>query len=423
MSIEMRHSFICRNKDCIAIAEGKLHYNPTYVEFTDRQDSCCSKCRWKLGWKSENQKIYLLTHPCHKGEGNQGSVYKALEVNSNSGGFDTEKIYGIKFLRQTPDKDTFDREINGLKTSRDSGARVPSYIDHYYPQQSASNENATKDAFLVMEFIEGDTLSQRITTKIKENQINDGIFFSEKQIFEYLIDLLETLHLIHKNRIIHRDIKPDNIVVRKQSEEGNFTNNRELYFVDFGICKHLSTDSDTTFTEYQPNTPVCAPPEILVRNRGVSQDIDSGIVKFTEDADLEKYAQTRDIYSLAITVCELISERVHQNIQSSKLANQRHKPHDTKWNYDMKEVRKLAPNIYCIVDKMLRYYPDERYQTAIEVLLDASTQAWYTYEQKDDFWLLQGPFLQDAHNCQIPKTKQHEIFLQTSWDKQLDRIL
>ena len=423
----MGHSFICRNKDCINCAEGKLHYKPTYVQFTDRQNSCCSSCDWKLRWESDNQKIYFLTHPCDKGEGNQGSVYKALEVNSNSKGFDTEKIYAIKFLRQTPDVDTFNREIEGLQISRNSGARVPNYIDHYHPQQRASNGNASEDAFLVMEFIEGDRLSQKILEQTQENQTagNNEIFSREKEIFGYLIDLLETLHLIHKNRIIHRDIKPDNIVVRKQTQEvRNFTNDRKLYLVDFGICKHLATDSNTEFTEYQPHTPIYAPPEILIRNRPSSQEsLDSSIIEFTKDISLENYAETRDIYSLGITICKLIYERFYKNSQTGQLAYKRHKPHDTKWNYDMKEVRKLAPNIYCIVDKMLRYYPDERYQTAIEVLLDASTQAWYTYKQKDDFWLLQGPFLQDAHNCQIPKTKQHEIFLHKSWDKQLDRIL
>jgi serine/threonine protein kinase len=307
-----------------------------------------------------------------------------------------------------------EREVDGLKKSHKSGARVPKYIDHY----PKSNDTHTPEPkfFLVQQYIEGENLSTKPGAD------------DEKQIFTYLIDLLETLHLIHKNGILHRDIKPQNIIINKQAKDRN----KCLYLVDFGACKlldyNLKSDElgglesrKQDVTRPIIRTDSYAPPEILVKVYRENQPEEYFLQDFVQNDSITKYLQARDIYSLGMTICDLIYKKMPKPIiDNDDNSDERLRiPSCKKWTDAMKEVRNLAPNIYCIVDKMLRYYPDERYQTAIEVLLDASTQAWYTYEQ-DDFWLLQGQFLLDADNCKIPKTKQHKIFLEKSWDKAYD---
>lgn len=78
------------------------------------------------------------------------------------------------------------------------------------------------DECLVQEFVEGKTLL---------DELQKQGAFSEQQIWELLIDLLPVFKFIHENDIIHRDIKPDNII-RRESDH-------KLVLIDFGIAKRL----------------------------------------------------------------------------------------------------------------------------------------------------------------------------------------
>ncbi|MGB3191116.1 MAG: protein kinase, partial [Limnoraphis sp.] len=81
-----------------------------------------------------------------------------------------------------------------------------------------------KQLFLVQEYIEGETLSQLI-----EKQ---GVW-TESQVKQLLENLLPVLKFVHEQKVIHRDIKPDNIIQRRGDEC--------FVLIDFGVAKQLST--------------------------------------------------------------------------------------------------------------------------------------------------------------------------------------
>ncbi|WP_413160908.1 protein kinase domain-containing protein [Capilliphycus salinus ALCB114379] len=81
-----------------------------------------------------------------------------------------------------------------------------------------------KQLFLVQEYIEGETLSQLIEKR--------GIW-TESQVKQLLEDLLPVLKFVHEQKVIHRDIKPDNIIQRRGDEC--------FVLIDFGVAKQLST--------------------------------------------------------------------------------------------------------------------------------------------------------------------------------------
>jgi WD40 repeat protein len=81
-----------------------------------------------------------------------------------------------------------------------------------------------KQLFLVQEYIEGETLSQLI-----ENQ---GVW-KEPQVKQLLDNLLPVLKFVHEQKVIHRDIKPDNIIQRRGDDC--------FVLIDFGVAKQLST--------------------------------------------------------------------------------------------------------------------------------------------------------------------------------------
>ena len=123
--------------------------------------------------------------------------------------------------------------------------------------------------YLVQEFIPGQNLAQALTI---ENPYN------EDQIRGLLKNLLPVLQFIHSHNVIHRDIKPDNIIRRQNSD-------RQLVLVDFGAAKHaLGTALLKTGTTI--GTPEYTAPE---QNRG-------------------KAVFASDLYSLGVTCLHLLTK-------------------------------------------------------------------------------------------------------------------
>jgi WD40 repeat protein len=77
--------------------------------------------------------------------------------------------------------------------------------------------------YLVQEFIEGKTLTQELEEQGK---------FSEEKIWNILKELLPVLKFIHDHQVIHRDIKPDNII--RRDSDGR------LVLIDFGASKLIT---------------------------------------------------------------------------------------------------------------------------------------------------------------------------------------
>ena len=80
----------------------------------------------------------------------------------------------------------------------------------------------TKNFILVQEFIEGHTLSEELIP---------GQRWSESQVIQLLQEVLGILEFVHHQGVIHRDIKPDNIIRR--------SSDHKLVLVDFGAVKQL----------------------------------------------------------------------------------------------------------------------------------------------------------------------------------------
>ena len=77
--------------------------------------------------------------------------------------------------------------------------------------------------YLIQEFIDGETLDQEL--------MRVGAF-SEQQVRDVLVEVLQILEFVHSKSVIHRDISPDNIIRR--------CSDRKLVLVDFGAAKHAT---------------------------------------------------------------------------------------------------------------------------------------------------------------------------------------
>jgi serine/threonine protein kinase len=124
----------------------------------------------------------------------------------------------------------FQREAETLKTLEHS--QIPRYLDYFEFETSDD-----KGFGLVQTYVAAKSL---------EEQLQAGRRFSESEIKELAISLLEILNYLHQQQpsIIHRDIKPSNILLTNRS--GNSVG--EVYLVDFGSVQNIAAQEGGTIT-------------------------------------------------------------------------------------------------------------------------------------------------------------------------------
>ncbi len=113
-----------------------------------------------------------------------------------------------------------------------------------------------QEFYLVQEFIEGQSLSQELKQK-----------YTEAQALQLLREILEVLSFVHSHYVIHRDIKPDNIIRR--------ASDRKLVLIDFGAVKQIQPQevAKTQGSTVVIGTMGYAPPEQLSGQPTLSSDV------------------------------------------------------------------------------------------------------------------------------------------------------
>ena len=165
------------------------------------------------------------------GQGMYGQVYKAINKKEN-------KFYAIKRLNfkdiNEKEKKQINNEVSLIKNLKHPN--VISYKDSFNDVDNYFN--------IVTTFCEGGDIYNKI-------QKQNGEFFKEEQILNWMVQILLGLNYIHKNGIIHRDIKPQNIFIQ---------NKHIICIGDFGIAKIINQIQTQTMTSII-GTPLYMSPE------------------------------------------------------------------------------------------------------------------------------------------------------------------
>lgn len=141
------------------------------------------------------------------------------------------------------ERQRFLREARIVKDFRNDPSIVS--VEDYF------EENDT--AYIVMEYIEGDTLTSYVSSHGK---------YEPEDLFDEIRPVMTALLKLHNAGIIHRDISPDNIIRKKGGR---------LVLIDFGSARDLSSNTQTTVPTYKNGY---APPEQYSAGRGSSAAID-----------------------------------------------------------------------------------------------------------------------------------------------------
>lgn len=185
--------------------------------------------------------------------------------------------------------------------------------------------------FLVQDYVPGKTYRELLKERLAR-----GETFSELEMRNLLQQVLPVLAYIHGQGIIHRDISPDNLMLRESD--------RRPVLIDFGVVKELATQ--------------------LQKLENPTQGTAVGKLGF---APVEQFQTGRaypssDLYSLAVTVLVLLTGREPQQLYE-----------DETGTWQWQELTAVSPGFAQVLEKMLQLKPSDRYQDVAEV--EAALQA------------------------------------------------
>ncbi len=246
------------------------------------------------------------------GEGGMGVVYKAQDGKLN-------RAVALKFLPEHISSSDQDVARFTQEAQAAAGLSHPNICTIY------GIEEADKKTFIVMEFVDGQTLQEKKST------------FSMKQALDIGIQIAEGLAAAHEKGIVHRDIKPENIMIRKDGR---------VQIMDFGLAK-LRGASRLTKEGSTVGTAGYMSPEQV---QGQETDHRS------------------DIFSLGVLLYEMITGQppfkgVHETAISYEIVNVDSPP--------MSSIKsEIPPELDGIVLECLEKDPKERTQSASQVAVD-----------------------------------------------------
>jgi serine/threonine protein kinase len=248
------------------------------------------------------------------GRGGMGVVHRAWQE-------DLQRIVALKILTITDDE---------FKKRFLLEARINSKLKHANIVSVHELGEENNRAFFTMDFVEGATL--------------DSLIKPKRPPIKYMLDLLrkvaEALHSAHQQGVIHRDIKPGNILL---GEDG------EPFLSDFGLARDISADLNLTNSGDIIGTPRYMSPE---QARGKQRLVDARSDVFSMGVVLYEGVTGKTPF-LGQTILSLLNNIVKQvPVRPSRVAHGIPKDVDT------------------IVMKCLEKDPRRRYQTALDLARD-----------------------------------------------------
>ncbi len=185
--------------------------------------------------------------------------------------------------------------------------------------------------YIVFEYVEGETLKQRIN--------RDGALVPQEAI-AYAIEIARGLSMAHARNMVHRDIKPQNILI---DAEGR------AKLTDFGISRQLEQDGMTATGRVLGTTDYVAPEQAMGR----------------------KVDPRTDIYSLGVVLYEMLVGQVPFAADSQVGVAMKHV------NEELPDVQRRRPEVSAavalVVERATAKDPAERYQQIGEMIDDLET--------------------------------------------------
>ncbi|MDZ8054084.1 MAG: protein kinase domain-containing protein [Aulosira sp. ZfuVER01] len=251
------------------------------------------------------------------GKGGFGHTYIALDTRRP--GNPTCVVKHLKPVTSDPEflplaRRLFNREAETLEKlgHNDQIPRLLAYFE----------EN--EEFYLVQELIEGQPLAW---------EMPPGNRWSEEQVIKLLQDVLPILEFIHGHGVIHRDLKPDNLIRRAADNT--------IVLVDFGAVKQIKSYSLMTPEQLKNDTVAVGTPGYMPSEQGQGRP-----------------RPCSDIYALGMTCIQALTGLNPKQLGEDAVSG------EILWQHHAQVSNQLAS----ILNKMVRHYFKYRYQSATEAL-------------------------------------------------------
>jgi len=271
------------------------------------------------------------------GSGGMGEVYRATDTR-------LDRIVAVKVLASHLHASA------ELKQRMEREARAISALNHSYICQlyDVGSQNGTD--FLVMEFLEGETLAARLTKGS----------MALPEVLRVGIAISEALAFAHRQGIVHRDLKPGNIMLTKHGAK----------LMDFGLAKSLSMATSASATNPPSFTAAVTMSAPSPLSPLTTAGTIVGTVQYMSPEQIEgKEADARsDIFALGAALYEMASGKrpfqgKSQISVASAILEKDPEPITT--------VNKQVPASFeRLLNTCLKKNPDERFQSAQDVKLE-----------------------------------------------------
>jgi serine/threonine-protein kinase len=184
--------------------------------------------------------------------------------------------------------------------------------------------------FLVQDYVEGQTYF---------DLFQSGKRLSEAEVTQFLCQMLPVLSYIHSQRVIHRDITPDNIILRNSDQLP--------VLIDFGGVKQIAATAVSQFSSIGVI-------ETRLGKKGYAPE---------EQLRKGEVFVNSDLYSLAVTALVLLTGKEPQHLYDTFKGTWR-------WGQEIS----VTPKLQVVLQKMLAHKPGDRFSSADEVLKALGSQ-------------------------------------------------
>lgn len=296
------------------------------------------------------------------GTGGMSDVYKAKCHKLN-------RFVAVKVLKQEfSENENFVSKFR-VEAQAAAGLMHPNIVNVY----DVGEENGIY--YIVMELVEGITLKKYIEKKAR---------LSYREAVSIAIQVSMGIEAAHNNHIIHRDIKPQNIIISKEGK---------VKVTDFGIAK--AATSNTITSNVMGSVHYTSPEQA----RGGYSD------------------EKSDIYSLGITMFEMLTGRVPFNGETTVAIAIKHIQEELPSPREY--VAEIPASVEQIVLKCCQKSPDRRYQSMAELIEDLKQSLLYP---DDDFVVRNDPD-EDAATRYITDRDIAQIKRQTDRRDSMDEAM
>jgi serine/threonine protein kinase len=191
--------------NCLCLACDRL--NPITTKF-------CTQCGAKLQIQERYRALKVI------GQGGFGKTFLAQDESKPSQPRCVIKQFAFETINPNASQGTLDVAI---RLFEQEAKRLDDLGKHPQIPELLSFTIHEGKQYLIQEFIDGETLEQ---------ELGRVGAFSEQQVRDVLVEVLQILEFVHSKSVIHRDISPDNIIRRRSDQK--------LVLVDFGAAKHAT---------------------------------------------------------------------------------------------------------------------------------------------------------------------------------------